>query len=216
MHQDIALLPDAKRPVRSLVLHGRIPPAVEVDDMAGGRQVQPGAACLERQDEEGRAVVALERFHQLPPLPYGGASVEHEPGTAEHALKMLRQRRRDLAKLREYQRLLLPLGQFLAQRGQPLELAASLRIVTAVPQPLRGMIADLLQARQMSEDDPTPLDSLHPLELLRQLAHRLLIQRGLPLAQTAERLDFGLFRQVRDHALVGLQSPQNVGAHQGS
>ena len=53
--QDVALLADAEGPVGRLVLDRRVPPAVEMDDVRGGGQVQAGAARLEREDEERAA-----------------------------------------------------------------------------------------------------------------------------------------------------------------
>ena len=48
----------------------------------------------------------------------------------------------------------------------------------------------------------------------RQIGHRLLIQRGLLAAQGAVSLHLGLVGKVGDDALVGLQSPEDVGPHQ--
>ncbi len=50
-----ARLADAEGPVGRLVLHGRVPPAVEVEDVVGGRQVEARAARLERQQERRAA-----------------------------------------------------------------------------------------------------------------------------------------------------------------
>ena len=47
-----------------------------------------------------------------------------------------------------------------------------------------------------------------------QFLHRLLVEGGLLAAELAKRLHFGLVRQIRDHGLIGLQPPQNVGPHQ--
>jgi hypothetical protein len=47
----VAALADPEHPVGGLVLNRRVPPAVEVDDVVGGGQVQPGPARLERQQE---------------------------------------------------------------------------------------------------------------------------------------------------------------------
>jgi hypothetical protein len=46
VHQHIAFLPDPKGTVGRLVLDGRIPPAVEVNDVRRGSQVEAGAAGL--------------------------------------------------------------------------------------------------------------------------------------------------------------------------
>ena len=66
VHLHVARLADAEGAVGGLVLHGRVPPAVEVEDVVGARQVEAGAAGLDGEDEQARrvAVVALEAVHQ--------------------------------------------------------------------------------------------------------------------------------------------------------
>src|ERR1041384_1362251 len=49
VHQNIFYLADAEGAVRGLVLHRRVPPAVEVHDMRGGGQVEARAAGLEKR-----------------------------------------------------------------------------------------------------------------------------------------------------------------------
>ena len=58
---DVPPLADAERPVGGLVLHGRVPPPVDVDHVAGRGQVEAGAAGLQRQQEQGRLVEFAER-----------------------------------------------------------------------------------------------------------------------------------------------------------
>src|SRR5271163_1922758 len=65
MHLNGLRLPDAKRAVGRLVLDRRIPPAVEVKDVIRLREIEPGAAGLEREDEEGRPVSTLEGLDHL-------------------------------------------------------------------------------------------------------------------------------------------------------
>src|SRR5215471_14168657 len=50
------LLTNAKRAVGSLIFHGRVPPAIEVDDVRSGSQIQACPPSSERQDEKRRAV----------------------------------------------------------------------------------------------------------------------------------------------------------------
>ena len=84
--EDVALLADAEGAVGGLVLDGRVPPAVEVDDVRGGGQVQAGAAGLEREDEERRAVVALESVDELAgACATGVPPCRTRPGSAEDA-----------------------------------------------------------------------------------------------------------------------------------
>ena len=44
-------------------------------------------------------------------------------------------------------------------------------------------------------------------QLMREFLHAFLIQGGLASSELAERLHFGLLRQVADDGLIGLQSP---------
>ena len=38
---------DPEGPIGGLVLHGRVPPPVEMDDMVRGGEVEPGATCFQ-------------------------------------------------------------------------------------------------------------------------------------------------------------------------
>ncbi len=104
VHQDVALLTDAKGAVGRLVLHRRIPPAVEVDDVRGRRQIQAGAAGLEGQDEKRRAVILLELIDQRLPLLDGRFAVQHQSRPPEQAGQEAGQRIGHLAELSEHQR----------------------------------------------------------------------------------------------------------------
>ena len=84
----------------------------------------------------------------------------------------------------------------------------------AVPEPLRGVVADLLQPHQEGEHQAPALHAVDLLEPVAQVLHRLLVERRLLAAQWTEGLHLGLVRQVGDDALVGLQAAQDVGAHQ--
>src|SRR5437899_2528923 len=46
VNKNVAFLTDAEGAVGGLVFHRRVPPAVEVDDVAGLREIQSGAASL--------------------------------------------------------------------------------------------------------------------------------------------------------------------------
>ena len=214
VHQHVLGLADAEGAVGGLVLHRRIPPAIEMDDMRGGGEVEPGAAGLEREHEERDAFVLLELAHQILALLHLGLAVQDEAGPAEHGAEERRQRRGHLPELGEDEHLLLPGGDHLGDLAQPRELAAVLLGPGAVAEPLRGMVADLLEPHQEGEHDAPALDAVGVVELVGEVVHRLLVERRLLAAQRAERLHLGLVGQVGDDALVGLQAPQNVGAHQ--
>ena len=127
MYQDIPLLSNTKRPISRLVFDRGVPPPVEVDDLAGGGEVQSGTAGLEREDEERRPIVALKALDKPLPLGDRGPSVQHEPRPPEHALEKLCQRAGDLAKLGENKRLFLALAQLFAERAPGAETCRSCR-----------------------------------------------------------------------------------------
>ena len=148
---------------------------------------RPGAAGLERQHEERDVLVLLEAAHQVLALLHLGLAVQDEAGPAENRAEERRQRRRRLAELGEDQHLLLPRGDHLGDLAQPGQLAAVLLGPGAVAQPLRGMVADLLEAHQNREHDAPALDALGVFELLGEILDRLLVERGLLAAQAGRR-----------------------------
>ena len=68
-------LADAVRAVGGLVLDGRVPPAVVVDDVVGAGEVQAGAGRLQRQQED-RDLAGLEAVDHLLALGDRGAAVQ--------------------------------------------------------------------------------------------------------------------------------------------
>ena len=84
VHEHVLGLADAERAIGGLILHRRVPPAVEVDDVRRGGQIEAGAARLEREHEERHRLVLLELPHQRLALLDGGLAVQHQPGPAEH------------------------------------------------------------------------------------------------------------------------------------
>ena len=67
---DGAFLSDAMRAVGRLVLGGEIPPGIGMYDHGGTREVEPRAAGLERDEENGR-VVLVELVDELNALSFG-------------------------------------------------------------------------------------------------------------------------------------------------
>ena len=93
-------------------------------------------------------------------------------------------------------------------------LPLSSSLPTAVSQPLRRVVADLLEPHQERQHQALALNPLGFLKLLGQLFDRLLVEGSLLPAELAKRFHFGLVRQVRDHRFIRLQPPQNVGPHE--
>ena len=69
------LLPDAVRTVGGLILDGGVPPGVHVDDVIGGREVQPRSSGAQA-DEKTLLLPGLERFHLAFPFLGRGRTVE--------------------------------------------------------------------------------------------------------------------------------------------
>ncbi len=138
--EDVALLPDAEGAVGGLVLHGGIPPSVEMDHMRGGGEVQTRAARLQREHEEGRAVFALETIdhfcRRFTAVPRGG-----ETAPAEDTGEMALERIGEFAELGENERLFPARGDFLAEFGETQEFRAVGGIVGARLGELVGVVA---------------------------------------------------------------------------
>ena len=125
------------------------------------------------------------------------------------------QGRNDLLELGEHEKLFLAACDGLADFPQALKFAAVVFVIGAVAQPLRRVIANLLQAHQRGQHQPpsrNPVTRL--LQVFLQLADRALIKRGLLAGQMAEGFDLRLVGQIRDDALVGLKPAQDIGLHQ--
>ncbi len=140
--------------------------------------------------------------------------MQHQAGAAENLAQEGGQRTGHLAKLGEDQHLLLLGGDHLGDFAQARPFAAVLLRPDVVAQPLRGMVADLLEPHQHRQHDALALDALGLLQAFRQVLDGLGVQRGLPAAEAAQRLDLGLVGQIGDDRLVGLHPAQDVGPHQ--
>ena len=184
-----------------------------MNDMGGRRQIEPGAPRFHGQHEEGDVFVILESANQILARLDLGLAVQNETRPTEHGAQESRQRRCHLLELGEDQHLLLPCRDFFRDFPQARELAAVRLGPCVVAQPLRGMIANLFQPHQQRKHDAATLDSIRLFELTGKIVDCLLIQRHLLSAQQTEGLHFGLVRQVRDDALVGLHATQDIGTH---
>ena len=124
-HLDVLALADPERPVGRLVLDRRVPPAVEVDDVVGGGQVQPGAAGLQRQHEQRRTAFGLEPADHLVARGLRRAAVQEQRLASEPLLQVTAQQVPELGELGEAQRL-VALGERLGEDLlEPRELAGA-------------------------------------------------------------------------------------------
>ena len=136
--------------------------------------------------------------------------MENQARATEKRSEESRQRSRHLAKLSEYQHLLLFGGNHFSDLPQTRPLAAVCLAPCPIAQPLGRVIANLLEPRQEGEDQTLTLDTLSVIEQPRQFFDRLLIKRRLFSRELAKRLDLDLLRQIGNHRFVGLQPPQYV------
>ena len=215
VHQDVFLLADAEGPIGRLVLDRRVPPAVEMHDVGRRGQGQAGAAGLQRQDEERHGLVLLERLHQGLAVFHRGLAVQHQTRATENLSEETRPAgpviSRNWVKTSIFS-CRAATTSAISRRRRPF--AAVFLRPDIVVQPLRGMIADLLQPHQHRQHDALALDALGLLQALRQVLDGLAVQRRLPAAEAAQRLDLGLVGQIGDDRLVGLHPAQDVGPHQ--
>src|SRR5207249_10963575 len=166
MNLNIALLSDAKRAVGGLVFNSGVPPTVEVEDVVRGREIQPRAPSLERQDEQtGNAVASvLKALYHLVWLCRGHAAMQEECCVAEGGGKVPLQPLAHIDKLREDQGRIAFCEQLLHHFGQTRQLSRAAGERRLIPQKLRGMIADLLEFGESRENDALAPDALGGLE----------------------------------------------------
>ncbi len=179
--------------------------------MGGGGQVEARATGFEGEHHERRFVTLLERPDDPGALPDGSTAVQHESRPAEGLFEEAGQWPGHFAKLREHDQLVLARRDRLAQLSETHELAAVAGLVLAVSEPLRGMIADLLEAHQEGQHDAASFDARELPQNPPHLVDGFMVEGRLVLAEQAMRGDLGLVRQVGDHAPVGLEAAEDVG-----
>ena len=213
---DVLLLADAEGAVGGLVFDGGVPPAVEVDDVAGGGEVEAGAASFDADDHEGWAAGLLEGFDEFGALLHAGAAVQDEAFATKHRAQVAGERIAGFLELREDEGAFAFLGEFAADLGEAGELAAIGGSPRTIAVPVAGVVADLLELEQEAEHEALSLDRLHGFvgEHLRELIDELRVNRRLAFGEAAEGLQLDLVRQIADDAAIGLHAAQDVGPHE--
>src|SRR5690606_25561282 len=199
------------RPIARLILGGRVPPRVEVDDGVGGGEVEAGAARLERDQEEGDRAL-LEGSDELAPLRCGRLAVQVEQLEAARAERLRRELevRRELA---EDERAVPLAREILAELERRLELAALHHA--------RG-IDEARVAREPAHagERGEHLEALLRIgpglfELLDGATPLGLVERGLLLRELDDAHDVGARRQLRrDLVLAAAQEKRTQQAAQ--
>ena len=152
VHEYVFLLADAEGAVGGLVFYGWVPPAVEVDDVAGGGEGEAGAAGFEGEHEERGAVFLLKGVDVFFALRDGGAAVEAEAGTFKYVGEEESERVDDFFELGKNQDFFLAGGDFFAELAEAFEFSAGGRFVFVISCRLAGVVADLLEPHEGGED----------------------------------------------------------------
>src|SRR5271157_192431 len=160
VYQHILVLSNAERAVRSLVLNRGVPPAIEVDHVRSGGKIEARTPGLEREHEEPHRFVFLKPSHQILSPLHLGLPVKDQSGTPEDRSEEPGKWRRYLPELCEDEHFFLLGGNNLGDIAQTNPFSTVLFAPCAVPQPLRWMIAYLLEPHQERQYQPLALDSL--------------------------------------------------------
>src|SRR5947208_670699 len=210
VHLHRPLLPDPVGAVGRLVLDRRVPPAVEVEDVTRGSEVESRPACLYREHEHLRpAGVVLEPPH------HGIARRARDPAVEEWHLDAERARERGdepvahLAELREDERPVARGHNLLEHLAEACELARAAGERACLAQVVRRVVADLLERRDERQDQATPLDAVRGLDSSHRLLHRCLVERGLLARERADDLHLLLGREVPYDPRVALHAAQD-------
>ena len=177
--------------VCGLRFYGRVPPAVEVDDVCGFRQVEAEAAGSQREDE-GRGAWRVEVRDFLFALGWGQRAVhEGEGAVGEFLLEGIFDEFPDFCVLREYE------SGFAGGENGLYEIEESEELAFAV--------AHEFEARDESEDVAAHL-----------LARAIVLQGGLVICafspgQLAIFADFALFAEFRGDFRVAFEAAQDEG-----
>ena len=155
-----SFLPYAERPVRGLVLHRRVPPAVEVHHMVGSGEVQSDPSRLQGQHHIRDVVVlGVEPLHHLRPLLGGRAAVQHKTFASEDLLQEVGERSGELPVLGEHQDPLAVVADGLAYLTELDELAAGLLVVVSFAHVQVRVVAYLLELGYGGQPMPGPTGS---------------------------------------------------------
>ena len=180
--------------------------------MRGGRQRQPGAARLERGQQDRRPVTALEAPDDLLAPPPGDAAVQERYLRVEPGRQVRDEQVPELGELGEAQgavALREDLGEDLLQ---PHDLPGAAADRRAVVQQQRRVVADLLELGHRRQHVAAPGDAGGVFDLLQHVVDDRAIERGLLPGQPVVLRDLDLVGEVADDRRIGLEPAQQVGA----
>jgi len=194
MHLNIPGLANPKGAVSRQILNRRVPPAIEIEHMAGRHQVQSGTASFKGQQEDAATLASLKAFHHFFALCTGHAAMQEEHFFPKDLTQMLFQQGAHFVKLRENQGTVARLAGFRQHLGQTHKLSRTVSQRRIVPQELGRMITDLLQLRQPGQDQALTLDALAVLHRAHHLFKNGGVARGLFPCQATPDWHFQLIK----------------------
>ena len=226
MHQHPVGLADAVGAVGGLVLHGRVPPAVDVEHVAGAGEVEAHAAGLEREQEQlGAAGVVLEAIHHRLALGLAGVAVEEGHLLAPAVLQVGLEQVAPLGELGEQQGPVARLDHLLEDLLQPLHLGAAGGKASRCPiadcrlrvlaKGQGGVVAHLLELGEQGQHLAVLLAERGTGDGIEALFHGAVVERLLLGAEPHPLVQLHLLGQVGDDRAVGLEAPQDERPHAG-
>ena len=212
VHLDDPRLADAVGAVRRLILDGRVPPAVEVEDVVGGRQVEPEAAGAQRHDEHPRvAARLLEPVDDLLAGRPRRRPVEVEPLDLELVLDVPRKKAAHDRVLGEHERR-VALGERLGEHlCEPVELARPAGQRARLPHRVERVVAHLLQPGDEGEHVAAPLDPGGAADVGHHGVDGRLVEGCLLDGERAELGRILPRRQVGEHVGIDLSPAKQEG-----
>jgi hypothetical protein len=140
-------LADAVRAIGGLALDGRVPPRVEVNDVVGGSEIEPEAACLEAHQKE-RCLASLEGSDALTAGGLGRRAIEVEVAEATF-VELFANELEKIDELTEHQRAVPVRGKLLGQLEEGLHFGA---LTARLRKDQPRVAAEAPQPRDLGED----------------------------------------------------------------
>ena len=172
-------------------------------------RLRPGAARLERDQQQRRTDPGLEVGDHGVSTRLGDAAVEERHGHLEALTEVAHQQLAHLAELGEHERPLADVEQLVDQLVEAGQLAGATGQAGPVAEHVDRVVADLLEPGQGGEHEAAPLHAGGRGGVGEQLVDDVLVQHGLLPGERGPRDLLDLVRQVRHQRAVGLGAPQD-------
>lgn len=216
MDLDRALLADAEGTVSGLVFNGGIPPAVVVEDVIGGGEVETGAASLEGENEEFGAGGLFELGDHAVAVAAGGAAVEEVDFFAEGGAEVGGEELTHFGELGEDEGLFAGLADLFEHFGEAGEFAAAAGEGAFFLEDLGGVVADLFEAGDGGEDEAAALHAGAAFEIDEAAVDDVFVEAALFAGELAVGFELELFGEVGDDGAIGFEAAEDEGGGEGA